>query len=194
MISAASNAGMIPSLSVVQTLPSRRSKGCARALFAAEAKRAVEQAVHEPLEANRHLVELPAKLRGDAIDHLAAHHRLADRRFLAPLRPVLEEVVDGDRKVVVGRQQARASGDDAVPVVVGVAGEGDLEAILQIDQPLHRVGRGWVHANLAVPINRHEAEGRIDLLVDDGEVQARSARRSAPSSGPRRRRADPLPG
>ena len=70
----------------------------ARALFAAEAKRAVEQAVHEPLEADRHLVELSAELRGDAIDHLAAHHRLADRRFPAPLRSVLEEVEDGDRQ------------------------------------------------------------------------------------------------
>ena len=55
--------------------------------------------------------------------------------------------------------------------MVGVAGEGDVEAILQADQPLHRIGRGWVHADLAVPIHRHETEGRIDGLVDDGEVQ-----------------------
>ena len=46
----------------------------ARALLAAEPERAVEQAVDEPLEAHRHLVELAAELRGDAIDHLAAHH------------------------------------------------------------------------------------------------------------------------
>src|ERR1039458_3542514 len=49
------------------------SKGGPGALFATEAKRTVEQAINKPLEANRHLVELPAQLRGDAINHLAAH-------------------------------------------------------------------------------------------------------------------------
>src|SRR5207247_2689706 len=29
----------------------------------------------------------------------------------------------------------------------------------------------WVHANLAIPSHRHEAESRIDGIVDDGEVQ-----------------------
>ena len=60
---------------------------------------------------------------------------------MAPLRPVLEKIEDGDRKVVVGRKQSGAPGDDSVPVVVRVAGEGDLEAILQIDQSLHGIGR-----------------------------------------------------
>ena len=72
---------------------------------------------------------------------------------------------------MVGRQQSRASGDNPVPVMVGVAGEGDVKAILHADQSLHRIGRGWVHADLAVPIHRHETEGRIDGLVDDREVQ-----------------------
>jgi len=72
---------------------------------------------------------------------MAAHHRLADRPFRAPLRSVLEEVEDGDRKVVIGQQQSRAPGDNPVPVVVGVAGEGDLETTLQIDQSLHCIGR-----------------------------------------------------
>src|SRR5208337_5461581 len=52
-------------------------EGRARTLFPAEAERTVEQAIHEPLEADRHLVELTAELRRDAIDHLAADHRLA---------------------------------------------------------------------------------------------------------------------
>ena len=55
--------------------------------------------------------------------------------------------------------------------MVRVAGEGDLEAILQADQPLHRIGRGWVHADLAVPIHSHETEGWVDGLVHDREVQ-----------------------
>ncbi len=84
---------------------------------------------------------------------------------------MLEEIEDGDRKVVVGRQQSCAPGDDPVPVVVGVAGEGEVEAILQLDQSLHRIRRRRVHADLAVPIDRHEPEGRVDGLVDDGEVQ-----------------------
>jgi phosphoglucomutase len=42
----------------------------------------------------------------------------------------------------VGRQQSRAPGDNPVPVVVGVVGEGDLEAILQTDQPLHTAKLG----------------------------------------------------
>jgi len=41
---------------------------------------------------------------------------------------------------VIGRQQARASGDNTVPVVVGIAGESYLEAILEADQALHRIG------------------------------------------------------
>ena len=55
--------------------------------------------------------------------------------------------------------------------MVGITGEGDVEFVLQADQPLHRIRRRWVHAYLAVPIDRHEAKGRIDGLVDDGEVQ-----------------------
>ena len=49
---------------------------------------------------------------------------------------------------------------------------GDIEAILQTDQPLHRVGRRRVHADAAVPIHRHEPERRIDDFADDRQVQA----------------------
>ena len=158
-------------MSVVQTLPSRRSERRAGALFAAEAKRAVEQAIHKPLETDRHLVELTAKLGGDTIDHLAAHQRLANRGCLAPFWSVLEEVVDGHRKIVIGWKQSRASSDNPMPVMVGIACEGDLELILQADQALHRIRRGGVHADLTVPIHRHETEGGINGLVDDREVQ-----------------------
>jgi hypothetical protein len=59
----------------------------------------------------------------------------------------------------------------SLSVVVGVTRHGDRESILHVDQPLHRVGRGRVHANLAVPVDRHEAKRRIDGVVDDGEIQ-----------------------
>ena len=90
-------------------------------------------------------MELPAKLGADAIDHLGAHHRFADRRFLAPLRSVLEEVEDGDGKVMVGRQQSLASGDDAV-------GESCLAPAVVRE---NRVGndRGW---GIFIPLRNHD--------------------------------------
>ena len=51
---------MIPSLSVVQRCR-RAQERCARALLAAEAERAVEQAVDEPLEAHRHFDQSPSR-------------------------------------------------------------------------------------------------------------------------------------
>ena len=57
-----------------------------------------------------------------------------------------------------------------MPVMVGVAGESDVIFVLQPDQPSHRVGRGRVHANAAVPVQGHESESRIDLLAHHREV------------------------
>jgi hypothetical protein len=62
-----------------------------------------------------------------AIDHLTADHGLADRDFLAPVRAVLEQIVRRHRQVVIRGQQARAARHDTVPVVIGVAGECDIE-------------------------------------------------------------------
>ena len=57
-------------------------------------------------------------------------------------------------------------------VVVRVASEGDVVAIFQTDQALHRVSRRWIHADLAVPVHGHEAEGRVHVLADDREVNS----------------------
>ena len=46
--------------------------------------------------------------------------------------------------------------------------------ILEADQPRHRVRAGAVHADLAVVIDRHEREGRIDRRVDHGRCPART--------------------
>src|SRR5947199_10876088 len=51
----------------------------ASALLAAKAAGAVEQAGHEPLEPDGHLVEPTAELRDDAVDEATADQRLADR-------------------------------------------------------------------------------------------------------------------
>src|SRR5699024_11728849 len=68
--------------------------------------------------------------------------------------------------------QAAVGGDDAVPVSVGVVAGGDLVVGPILDQRGHRVGRRAVHPDPAVGVERHERPPRIDLGVDDGEVQS----------------------
>ena len=82
-----------------------------------------------------------------------------------------EQVVDRDGQVVVRVQQPGARRDDAVAVGVGVVAERDVEAVLQRDQARHRVRRRAVHADLAVVVDGHEAERRIDGAVHDGQVE-----------------------
>ena len=67
-------------------------QGCARALFAGKTERARKQPVDEPFEPHRDFHELSAEARRDAIDHSAAHHRLADAAALAPRRPMTEQI------------------------------------------------------------------------------------------------------
>ena len=82
-----------------------------------------------------------------------------------------EQVADGDRQVVVRVHQPRGGRHDAVAVRVGIVGERDAEAILQLDQARHRVRARAVHADLAVVIHGHERERRIDRGIDDGDVE-----------------------
>ena len=128
------------------------------------------QALHEPLEADRNLVELAAQFCCDTIDHLTADHRLTHGRSVAPFWPVLEKIVDSDRQVVIGLKQTRIPRDDSMPVMISVTSKGNVKAIFESDQICHGVGRGWVHADAAVPIHGHETESRIDDFVDDSEV------------------------
>ena len=58
-----------------------------------------------------------------------------------------------------------------MPIVVGVAGESDLKAILNVYQALHRVRRGRVHANLSVPVERHEGEPGVHHLAHHLKIQ-----------------------
>ena len=73
-------------------------------------------------------------------------------------------------KVVIGGNQTRGPPDDPVPVMIGVAGECNLEAVLKAEQPLHRVRRRRCHADLAIPIRRHKTERRVDGPVDYRQV------------------------
>ena len=80
-------------------------------------------------------------------------------------------MVDGHAQVVVRRQQALLRRDDAVAVVIGVAGKRDVELVLEAYQALHGVRRRRVHADLAVPVQGHEAEGRVDHRADHRQVE-----------------------
>ena len=126
---------MIPSLSVVQTEPSLLKKACA--LFAAESERSIEQPVDEPFETDRNFPKLSPELCSHPVDHRAAHDRFSDGAFLFPLRPVLVEVENRDRQIVIRREEAAAFRHNPVSIVIGIAGEGDLEAVFQADEPLH---------------------------------------------------------
>ena len=68
-------------------------------------------------------------------------------------------------------EQANAAGDDAMTVMIGVAGEGDVEAVLERDQAGHGVRRRAIHADAAIPVDGHEAERGVHLFVDDVERQ-----------------------
>ena len=164
----------MPSLSVVQIDAVRAQERRAGRLLAAEAERAVDQPGHEPLEPDRHLDQSACpSAGGDPVDHRGRHQRLADPRGVRPARAgAAEEVVDRDGQVVVGVHQPGVGRDDAVPVGVGVVAGGDVVLVLAPDQRGHRGRRRAVHPDLAVPVERHEAPGRVDQRVDHGQVEA----------------------
>ncbi len=70
---------------------------------------------------------------------------------------------------MVGLHQAGVA-DDAVAVRIGVIAEAQVELVFDRKQLLHRIGRRAIHANLAVPVERHETEGGIDLGIHNGRV------------------------
>ena len=78
----------MPSLSVVQVVAVLAQERRACRLLAAEADGAVEQARHEPLEADRHLEQSSPELVGDPVDHRRADQRLADGSVGRPARAV----------------------------------------------------------------------------------------------------------
>src|SRR5262249_29114421 len=67
--------------------------------------------------------------------------------------------------------QARRGGDDAVPVGVRIVGKGDAILMPEAHEPRHRVRTRRIHADLAVVVDRHEREGRVDGRVRDHDVQ-----------------------
>ena len=162
----------MPSLSVVHAWPSRARK-VAPALSSPP-----KPSVPSTRPGTNHLKPTGTSrtsrpsARRDAVDERARHQRLADRGARRPAGAVGVEVVDGDGQIVVGVHQPRARRDDAVAIGVGVVPERDGETIAQREQAGHRVGAGAVHPDLAVVVERHEREPRVDGLVDHLEIQA----------------------
>ncbi len=103
---------------------------------------------------------------------------------------MLEQVGNCYREIMIGIHQARARRHDAVAIVVGVVGECDVEAVLHLDQPRHRIRRRAIHPNLAVPVHAHETKSRIDRIVHDRCVDAIALDDRGPSNARPRRPAD----
>ncbi len=148
----------------------KAQEGGPGALFAAETKAAVVQPVNKPLEANRHFYQLAAQIVHHAVNHRGGDQRFTYRYLFAPLRTMLEQVVDRHCQVVV-RVHQPCRGNDAVTVIVWIVSKGQIELVAQRQQASHRTLGGAVHTDRAIFVEVHKAEGLIDLIVNDGQIQ-----------------------
>src|SRR6266536_1924135 len=196
MISAASKERMMPSLSVVQTVPSRQRK-LAPALSSppkqiAPLNRPCENHLNPTGTSKSFLPSRSTTLSmselltnvlptaaslfhrsfDNSVDERAADQRLADGRILVPPRSVREQIVDRHREVMIRIHQSGGWRDDAVTVGVGIIAHRDLKAFFETHQSGHGIRTGAIHAYLAVMIECHEAESRIDLIVDNHQIEA----------------------
>ena len=151
----------------------------AGALFAAEGDFTLEQRVDEPLEADRHLNELGVDGSGHAVDQGGGNQRLADAGAFRPARAIAAEQIlhaHGDVVVRVHDAPVRAYDAVAVGIRIGAADQVVLvpSAVVKgIDQTLHSVRGAWIHADLTVVVDGHEAPSRVDLRAYhvDGQVE-----------------------
>ena len=174
-----------PSLSVVHTVPSRRRK-LAPALSSPPKQMRPSKsgaANHlKPTGTSARRRPAPAVTRSIIA---AADDGLANGRVGRPGRPVGEQILDGNRQVMIRIHQSSRCGHDAVPVGIRVVANRHLKTILQRHQARHRVGARAVHPDSAVVVERHERKRRIDRGVDDRDLQA-VARRDRLPVGKRR--------
>ncbi|MNV12173.1 hypothetical protein D3C71_1027660 [compost metagenome] len=128
------------------------------------------QTINEPFEAHRHFYQFTAQIVHHAVNHRGRDQRFTDGHLFAPLWTMLEQIVDRNGQVVVRIHQARR-GDDTVTVVVGVVSKRQIELVTQGQQTGHRTLGGAVHTDGAVFVEVHKAEGLINLIVNDGQIQ-----------------------
>jgi len=67
-----------------------------------------------------------------------------------------------------------------VAVVIGVAGEGDVEVVFEGLEPLHGIFRRRVHADLPVPVQRHETKCCVYGVADHTQVELVKVRDRSP--------------
>lgn len=65
-----------------------------RALFTAKAEAAVVQTINKPLKAHRHFHQLATQRVDHTVNHSGRDQRFTHRDLFAPLRTVLEEIID----------------------------------------------------------------------------------------------------
>ena len=76
--------------------------------------------------------------------------------------------------------EPRARRHNSVTIRVRVVRERDIKLIAHRDETAHRPGARAVHADLAVVVDRHEGESRIDLVVHDRNIQTVALRDRLP--------------
>ena len=128
------------------------------------------QTINKPLKAHRHFHQLATQRVDHTVNHSGRDQRFTHRDLFAPLRTVLEEIIDCNSQVVV-RVHQPGRGDDTVTVVVRVVGKRQIELVAQRQQASHCAFGGAVHTDRAVFVQVHKAEGLIDVIVHDGQIQ-----------------------
>src|SRR5487761_7605 len=93
-----------------------------------------------------------------------------------------EKISDSSGQIMVRIQQPGATRHDAVAVVIGITGEGNVELILEADQPRHGVRRRTVHADFTIPVESHETKGGINGGIYDSKRKAITLADAAPIS------------
>lgn len=91
---------------------------------------------------------------------------------------MLEQVVNRDRRVVVRIHQPGWRHDTVTVIVRSLAKA--VELVTQRQQTGHSTLRGAVHADHAVFIEVHKAEGLINLIVNDSQVKLVERRNTFP--------------
>ena len=169
---------MIPSLSVVQTPPSRRRNEEPALSSPAKPSRPVQQAFDKPFEAHRDFVKAAVQLRADAIDHAAAHYGFPDGKASGPSSSG-SQTSSGCRPKGSGSGAASRCPWSRCHGGRGrYRGKRNVEFVFQSDQPLHGVRRRGIHANFAVPIDGHESKRWINGFVHNRQIEPyRSAMR-----------------
>src|SRR5215831_21213393 len=65
-----------------------------------------------------------------------------------------------------------AAAHDSVPICIGVTGKRDVESLPESDHSRHRIDGRRIHTDLTIPVDAHEAEGRIDEVIHDLETES----------------------